>query len=532
MVETKRLTRRMLLRGAGGIAVAMPFLPSLAPRSHAGGSLDAPKRFVSLITGHGGAWGQYQYPGDEMLTETMNYTGHTIRRGNITTVLEGSQRRICPILSADANVFTDALASKINVVRGIDIPFYISHHWGGCMGNYDATTNEEVRQFLTPRPTIDQLMAYSGSFYGGPASVLSRSLVINQSFSYGWSDPLAGSGEVVRLPANWNNFELFDQVFVEQPPEPTADPRPLVVDRLMEQYNSLRQSDRRLSAADRIRLDEHVSKLDELERKLTTIVSCSDVDMPSQGTEPLVTAANFITNTALQREFWGLLNDIIVTAFLCDTCRVVSIGADGPFFAEGVTFADWHQEIAHQARNQSLTPEQVTAGVTTLPQDDLWPGYQAMFEHAFVDLMAKLDIEDPYGGSILDNSLMVWQQESGRFTHDSLSIPAITAGGAGGTWRTGQYIDYRDRSLNVMPGYVTGNDPSDPPPEEIEWYTGLLHPQFLGTVLDAMGMPRGEWEVATGGYGDDYKTPYGDTSFVHPAPRENAKFESLPWLLS
>lgn len=155
-----------------------------------------------------------------------------------------------------------------------------------------------------------------------------------------------------------------------------------------------------------------------------------------------------------------------------------------------------------------------------------------MFEYVFLDLMRKLDIEDPYGGNLLDNSLMVWQQESGRFTHDSLSIPAITAGSAGGRWHTGQYIDYRDRTRNLMPGYVTGNEPTDPPPEEIEMYGGLFHAQFLGTVLDAMGLPRSEWETPTGGYGDPYKEPYGDDAWVHPAARENARFEALPWVLS
>lgn len=532
MVEIKPLTRRMLLRGTGGIAVAMPFLPSLAPRSQAGETLGAPKRFISLTTGHGGAWGQFQYPGDDTLTEQQSYTGHTIRRGDLVSTVGDGVRQICPILSGDANVLTDEMVGKISVLRGLDIPFYISHHFGGCMGNYDATTNEEVRVNLTARPTIDQLMAYSDSFYGGKVSVLERSLVINQSYSHGWSDPQAGTGEIQRLPATRSNLELFERVFVEQSPdEPPENPRPLVVDRLMEQYNSLRQGDRRLGAADRIRLDEHMSKLDELERRLTTIISCGDVEPPTQGTEQLTSAQDFITNTESQREYWGLLNDVIVTALLCDTCRVVSLGADGPFFAQGVTFADWHQEIAHQARNQTLTQEQLSAGVTTLPQHDLWPGYQAMFEFQFLDLMNKLNIADPYEGNLLDNSLMVWQQESGRFTHDSLSLPAVTAGGAGGAWRTGQYIDFRDRSQNVMEAWVTGQDPDHPPPEEMELYTGLFHAQFLGTVLDAMDMPRAEWEVETGGYGDSYKNPYGPDGFVHPAARDNARFEALPWAL-
>lgn len=525
--DKRHLSRRMVLRGAGGIAVAIPFMPSLAPRSHAGGSLTAPRRFVNIVNGHGGVWGQYMYPGDETLTETDSYVGHTIRRGDVTPTVEGADRVISPVLSADSTKLTAPLADQISILRGLDIPFYISHHWGGCGGNYHATTHSEIQGNLTPRATIDQLMAYSDSFYGGPANILTRSLVMYQSNFYNWADPLAQSGEVTQVPAVNDNMQLFDQVFVAMPPEQPVDPRPLVVDRVLEQYQSLRQSNRRLSGADRMRLDEHLAKLDELERRLTTVVSCGDQQPPSESSSELRNTPGFLNDTALQRDYWRLMADIAVVAFLCDSSRVVSIGIDGPFFTEGLTYADWHQEVAHTARAQALTPEQMAAGVTELGQERLWPSVQQLFENVFVELIAKLDVEDPFGGgTILDNSLVLWQQESGRFTHDSQSIPAITAGSAGGTWRTGQYIDYRDRSTSVTPGYVDGTQPDHPPPEERDVYTGLYHAQFLGTVLQAMGMPRKEWEVATGGYGD----PYTEGDPVLYGPREAARSEPLPWI--
>jgi hypothetical protein len=512
----------MVLRSAGGLAVAIPFLPSLAPRSRAGGSLLAPKRYVSLITGHGGAWGSNMYPADTVLTEQESYVGHTIRRGTMTATDDGTLRAISPVLSAAATSLTPELVAKMSILRGLDIPFYISHHSGGCNGNYWDTTNTEVQPNLVPRPTIDQVVAWSEAFYGGPASVLTRTLVIEQSYSYGWSDPLAGQGEVQRLPASQSNLDLFEQVFIEpDPSEPEVDPRPLVVDRLLAQYKSLRESDRRLSAADRTRLDEHWSRLDELQRRLTTAVTCTDVEPPTADTWPLVSAPDFITNNMAQREYWALMNDIVVTAFLCDTCRVAAIGKDGPFFAQGSTFADWHQDIAHRAQEQGHTA-----------QADLVAGFQQMFEFMFLDLMRKLDIDDPLGGNLLDNTLMVWQQESGWFTHDSLSIPIVTAGSAGGSWVMGQYVDFRNRDIDVREDYEQSVAPTDPPAAELAKHPGLFHAQLLGTILDALGLPRETWEVPSGGYGDPFQEPRGPDGFVHPASHETARREPLPGVLT
>jgi hypothetical protein len=32
--------------------------------------------------------------------------------------------------------------------------------------------------------------------------------------------------------------------------------------------------------------------------------------------------------------------------------------------------------------------------------------------------------------------------------------------------------------------------------------------------------------------GDPYKTPFGDDNFEHPAARQNARFDPLPWALN
>ena len=138
------------------------------------------------------------------------------------------------------------------------------------------------------------------------------------------------------------------------------------------------------------------------------------------------------------------------------------------------------------------------------------PSYQRVFEWLLLDLAAKLDIEEVPGSTYLDNSLLVWSQESGMETHGSTSIPIVTFGGAAGYLKTGQFLDYR-RKDNPGSKY----DPGAGNPQ----YLGLLYNQWLATVLQAMRVPASEFERwGHKGYGVPFLT------------KESWKARVLPWL--
>ena len=125
----------------------------------------------------------------------------------------------------------------------------------------------------------------------------------------------------------------------------------------------------------------------------------------------------------------------------------------------------------------------------------------------------RLDVEEAPGLTYLDNSLLVWTQECGMATHDSVSIPVVTFGSAAGLFKTGLLVDYRR----------VGNPDSQFDPAPAASRPRLLYNQWLATVLQAMGVPPTEFERwGTKGYGFPYIsteswTPpfgkhYGDTS--------------------
>jgi hypothetical protein len=144
--------------------------------------------------------------------------------------------------------------------------------------------------------------------------------------------------------------------------------------------------------------------------------------------------------------------------------------------------ADWHQSVAHQHQTETA-------------QAKIFDANQKSFELLFVDLARKLDVEEAPGVTVLDDTLLMWTQESGAVTHHSRSTPIVTFGSAAGRLKTGMAIDYRNLRPESEVKFSGGAfGPS-----------GILYAQLLATVLRSMGVPPSEWQNVPGnaatGYG-------------------------------
>ncbi len=473
----KKLGRRMWLRGAGGFALAIPLLPSLLDQKEAKAGGNNRKRFVAMGTNHGAIWQPNMYPVDGSLTQTATYAGHQVRRGALALDVAGGVARLSPVLSASSSVLTSALAAKMNVLRGLDVTFYLAHHRGGHLGNYAENDGNGMDGQATQEhiPTIDQLMAWSPSFYTDLSTILERALVIGgNGMSANWSSPSTKTGEVQNISPENDSLALFNRIFV--PEEDPTTVRPPIIDRVLEDYNRLKSSNRRLSAADRQRLDDHIDRLDELQRKINVQVSCGDIEPPTSSSIDEWGSSSYGIDPQAQVRFWQLHNDVIAAAFACDTCRIASMFATD-IFSDYV--GDWHQDVAHQAHFPD-GEDQATISAA----------HQRFFEGVFLDLAAKLDAIQDVDGTVLDSTLIQWTQESGCATHDPIELPVVTAGSAGGFFTTGNYADYRNLSRPAaQPG----------PDSAVSSHTGLVYNQWLGNVLQAMGLDPSEYE--SGGYG-------------------------------
>jgi hypothetical protein len=310
---------------------------------------------------------------------------------------------------------------------------------------------------------------------------------VGNRFSYWWSNPATRSGMIQQVDGTVDSLQLFDQVFGPITPGPARRP---IVDRVLENYRRLRSGSARLSTDDRRRLDEHMQGLSELERRLNATVSCGTLTRPTSGSIPLIHTSDYGLVPARQGEVYRLYNDVVALAFACGASRIAVFSAD-PTFS---TFSgDWHQDIAHKAHLPGMT-EQMTIAAA----------HQFFFENVFLDLARKLDAINDTSGTVLDNTLLVWSQESGNHTHENQSMPLVTFGGAGGALRTGSFIDYRDTSREIGSRFQGTPEPR---------FAGLSWNQWLANALQVIGIPRAQWEESGGGYGvpfvgSDYRTYY------------------------
>jgi hypothetical protein len=506
-------TRRQFLRGTGGLVLALPFLESFASAQAA----SRPKRLVSLQSTHGGAWAADLHPAQATLTESLDYAGHRVRRGELALSVDAGRAQLSKILSAPSSALTTRLASKMNVLRGLGVPFMGFHHTAGHLGNWG--TIQGNLHGMSHRPTIDTVIAHAPGFYDRSPLVPVMLCSADGAASWGYENPRQKQGLVVRsLPAG-SSARLFERIYARPAPVLPSARRP-VVDRVLADYKRLR-ADARLSERDRVRLDAHLAHLDDLERKLSQPQrACPAAQAVAASDAPHL--AEHDSRPELARETLQLWCDVVAMAFACDTSRIAVIPILSSFSDwNGTGTSDFHQAIAHQAGSSA---EPTTPPVAAPhPRVRMADSYQRVFEHVFLYLARKLDELSEGEGTLLDSSLVTWTHEAGLQTHEQTDMPVITAGSAAGTIATGMHADYRNMAFEVP-----NADESRPEP----LYPGLHWHQYLGSILQIMDVPasvyaRGEY----GGYGDEFVAPGAVESGQYPEATFRARGEMLPFLV-
>lgn len=457
--------RRHFLAGAGGCLVGVPFLESLARAQTAG---LRQKRFVVFGTDHGGIHFENMYPdltGNMQVREVhpaiAEAPAHSVRARPLAMNRVDGRAHLSPVLSGDPGVLTPRLAEKLNVLVGLDVTTYIGHHRAGFNGNFAANDQNPGLHGMNV-PTLDQLVASSPGF--NQASVAQRS--INFALGYGQSSSVrfAASAErigdeVVTVQATNRPSNLWDRLFPQAGPEPSA--RVPVLDRIVEHYRALTRGAfgdaRRLSAADRSRLEAHLSLLEDIQRSAAVQVECEAVAEPTNGDD-------------LQR--LRAAADLTVAALQCGASHVAVITCAGSHISREGGWTNWHEQVAHNGggdrTREDYNPEFQRIG---------WMAQRTFFEEAFLRVAAGLDAPEDESGTFLDRSFLYWAMESGDETHAMFDLPVITAGSADGFFETGRLIDFRNRDNTSL------SEPRSP-----DRRPGLLYNQFLASVLQGMGV--------------------------------------------
>jgi hypothetical protein len=201
-----------------------------------------------------------------------------------------------------------------------------------------------------------------------------------------------------------------------------------VLDRVKEEAEQL---GRQVSRADRAKLDEYLTSVREVERRIErTRESLDDAGQRAQRRGQPLLAMTRPDNGLPEdiREHMRLMCDIIAMAFQTDKTRIATLllcrDLSGLFYP----FLD--VRTAHHPASH----------------DDLSDAYERVTRYycsQMAYLAGRLHAMPEGDGSVLDNSclLFISNMWSGS-RHDSTKVPVLLAGGLGGTLETGRVLDY------------------------------------------------------------------------------------------
>ena len=171
-----------------------------------------------ISTEHGGAFETNMFPSTPLTNSVAMFSDHTVKSGALAATASGSDAVLSPVLRAPSSSLTPSVIAKMNVLYGLDVPFYIAHNTGLHLGNYarnnaDGNDGKAVQSF--PRPTIDQIMAWSPSFYPNLNGIKERAMILGSApVSWNYSDPANKSSSITGVSGTSSSLDMFKRIFV------------------------------------------------------------------------------------------------------------------------------------------------------------------------------------------------------------------------------------------------------------------------------------------------------------------------------
>ena len=409
------VTRRTLLRGLG-VSLALPWLPSLAPRVK-GAAATAPVRMAWIFFPNG-------TNADRWLPEG-----------------EGVDWKVTPSLEPLADLRSDFL-----VLRGL------AQNNAAALGDGPGDHARSAAAFLTgahPYKTagsriragrsIDQILA---DHYGRSTRLPSIELGTEEGRSAGSCDSgyaCAYSNNISwRTPSQPMAKEIdprkaFERLF-GSPSEAAASKsrialRQSVLDMVSDQSKKLQG---RISIEDRPKLEEYFESVREIERRLER--SSQPVDLSGIDAKiPEQIPADY-------GDHIRVMYDLMVLAFQTDTTRLATFmlaneGSNKTF--PMIEVKEGHHELSHHQNDQDK--------IDKIAKIDRY--YSDQFGYFLKKMKATPDGDS----NLLDNSLIVYGGAiSDGNRHDHNNLPLLLAGKAGGKVQPGRLIRYQDQPLNNL----------------------------------------------------------------------------------
>ena len=418
-INKLRLTRRSVIKGAGGIALALPWLEAMTHRrlARAAAPAVAPKRFLAVYT-----------------------PGGTVRSGSIgdryTPTGTETAFTLSPILAP-----LEPVKSSVIVVDGLHLKcgdqsvFNVEQYQGGMVGWLTGLVQPGSGNWVKG-PSIDQVLAPRLSA-GKPLPSLQVAVRWGTGKSHGKMTPMdtctfEGADPFRPIMARLDPVEIWKALFNDIKPTGSAWDKS-ILDAVGKRYTKLAQ---RLGGADRQRLEAHLERIRDLEKRVGSIsaacaapalVDTSDYN-PTSGLNSSDDGSitDLRTDAAIPK-VGKLMMDMMVMALACD---LTSVG-----------FLQWCDSEAKYTAPWLNLPQthyfyENGGGYRPAELERLYTWYTS--QHAY--LLQQLAAVDMGGHSLLAETVVFFGTElENPASHAKKNMPFLLAGGG---LRTGRWIKY------------------------------------------------------------------------------------------
>lgn len=439
------INRRAFLRGAGGVAIGLPFLEGLPERS--AWAQTAEPRFAFFIVAACGVVANRFWPPS---------------LGPLTPSSLGSDKAVGAL--ADH-------ASNLLIVRGVNFPLggptNCGHAQGLAQSLTGKTPNGGGSGVTSSGPSVDWELApkmnpnkeeplnlYAGnrnngyiaeriSFKAGGSGQV-RSAVDNPYTLYGKLTGLLPGGSTGGGTTNpgGGNGGMADYLILR---------RKSVNDLVREELNSLRNRPE-LSAADKQNLDLHFESIRKIETTMETMASdpavvdqaCSKDGIDAARLEALKSGFAFTTNGMIE-EVAKLHMQVVAVAFACNFNRVAAMqwgdGTDQTRYSVPSNQSlNWpFHHLSHRVQSDAASGNNPTAEAA----------------HAEIDRLRmetfKAGLDAFAARGLQDKCIVMWTNHvADGPSHSMRNVPHIIWGSPGGYLKKGQYVDAGNATNNRL----------------------------------------------------------------------------------
>ena len=404
------LSRRKFLGGAG-VAVALPYFPSLAQPAHAAATTNQ-SRMICF------------------------YVPNGIQMAGWTPAQEGANWDLTPILSP-----------LVNEQRGIDVkddillisglrndpakPDGPGDHAAGTGSFLTCTHVHKSESIVTNGISMDQVAANE---IGGASRFASLQLGIeggtdnggcDSGYSCAYSRNISWAGPQTPLNKVTHPRAVFDLMFAGHDPKASAEElekrrrkKQSILDYVR---GDAKRLEGKLGASDRRKLDEYVTGLRGMEVAIDS--NCPLVERP-----PATVEYQTHVKTML---------DLTILALKCDLTRVVTFmlnnaGSNRSYPFIGVQNA--HHEISHHQDDPTKLADLQTIATWEIEQ--------------LAYLLQQMKNTDEDGVSLLDNSMVFFSSEiEDGNSHRHENLPVLVAGKGAGAFSPGRHLRTQDQPI-------------------------------------------------------------------------------------